>query len=140
MSNCCSTQTESSAVQKKHRCPVNGIECYWVSNTTIKHHIRRPWEWSGEGQSYYFCSDPECDVVYFGEDGSVIERSMLRTSVGQKDQSGDALLCYCYGVTYFDASTNAGAKAFVVDETRRKACACETRNPSGRCCLVDFPK
>lgn len=140
MGECCSTQTADSSIPKRHRCPVNGIEYGSVSNTTIKHHIRNPWDWTGKEQGYYFCSDPECDVVYFGVDGSVIQKSMLRTSVGIKDRSEEALLCYCFGVTYSEASTNPAAKAFVIDETRRQTCACETRNPSGRCCLADFPK
>jgi len=29
-------------------------------------------------------------------------------------------------------------KAFVIQQTKEGLCACESRNPSGRCCLADF--
>ncbi|MCK5920792.1 MAG: hypothetical protein KAG66_07615, partial [Methylococcales bacterium] len=51
-----------------------------------------------------------------------------------------ALLCYCYGVTCQQALNNPDAKAFVLAQTKLKNCACDTRNPSGRCCLKDFSK
>jgi hypothetical protein len=28
----------------------------------------------------------------------------------------------------------------VIEQTRLHNCACDVRNPSGRCCLKDFPK
>ena len=31
-------------------------------------------------------------------------------------------------------------KEFVMAQTKAQNCACEIRNPSGKCCLVDFPK
>lgn len=80
-----------------------------------------------------------CEIVYFGEDGSRILQAQLRTRVGSKQASGDALLCYCYGVTVDDARNDPAARDFVIAETRLGQCACETRNPSGRCCLKDFP-
>jgi hypothetical protein len=107
---------------------------------TIKHHIQEPWKWEKREQGYYFCSDPECSVVYFGDDDTVIDKSALRTPVGIKEQSGGALVCYCFGVTMNEAGRNPDAKAFVVQETKMQTCACEIRNPSGRCCLKDFPK
>ncbi len=41
-------------------------------------------------QALFFCDDPECEVVYFGEDGSTILKSQLRTRVGVKEDSGDS--------------------------------------------------
>ena len=124
----------------KHRCPVNGKEYAAISTTTVKHHVQEPWKWEKWEQGYYFCSDPECSVVYFGDDDTVIDTSALRTPVGIKEQSGRALVCYCFGVTMNEAVRNPDAKAFVVQETKMQTCRCEIRNPSGRCCLKDFPK
>jgi hypothetical protein len=59
--------------------------------------------------------------------------------VGIKEAAADALLCYCYGVTRAVALSDTAARAFVVAQTRRGLCSCETSNPSGRCCLKDFP-
>lgn len=81
-----------------------------------------------------------CQIVYFGEDDSVIKTSALRTLVGIKEKSSNSLLCYCYGITYKDYIKTPNIKSFVVQQTKEKNCACETHNPSGRCCLKDFPK
>lgn len=141
MSDCCSSSScSSNSRPKKYRCPVNGKAYPAVSSTTIKHHIAKPWRWKQKDQVYYFCSDPECEVVYFGEDDSIIKKSGLRTSVGIKENSPEALICYCFGVTQHDAVNNPEIREFVLQETKDKNCACEIRNPSGKCCLKDFPK
>lgn len=139
MTECCSPDRNPATPRNRHACPINGKEYTSVSTTTIKHHISKPWKRNIREQGYYFCTDPECNVVYFGEDNSVIEKSLLRTRVGIKEQSENALVCYCFGVTRTEATTPE-AKAFVLHETKEHACACETRNPSGRCCLSEFPK
>ena len=127
MSDCCAPHP------KKRRCPGNGLECAEVSIRTIAHHIRSPWLWIDAGQRYYYCGDPGCDIVYFGEDGTAIRTSQLR-----KPAKGD-LLCYCFGVTHTDALNSPGIREFVLEKTRLKLCSCETSNLSGRCCLKDFP-
>ncbi|MBA3033207.1 MAG: (2Fe-2S)-binding protein [Gammaproteobacteria bacterium] len=136
MSACC----EASSPSRKRDCPVSGRACAEVSANTITHHLRQAWRWDSTGQHYYFCDDPACDVVYFGEDNSVILKSQLRTTVGVKESSADALLCYCFGVTRAAAQSDLGAREFVVAQTKLGLCSCETSNPSGRCCLKDFPR
>lgn len=140
MSDCCSKSSSSNEVHNTHKCPVNGKEYKGVSDKTILHHIGKPWQWESKQQSYYFCDDPECDVVYFGQDDSVIKKSELRTNVGVKEKSDDALVCYCFGVTTHKATTDPAAKSFVIKKTKDHVCECEARNPSGKCCLKDFPK
>lgn len=140
MSDCCSKSNETDSFPKKYACPANGTEYNSVSTQTIKHHVKTPWMWHPEKQGYYFCSDPDCPVVYFGQDGSVIKSDALRTEVGIKSKSDDALVCYCYGITKADASSDPLARQFVVEEKKNKRCACKARNPSGKCCLADFPK
>lgn len=140
MSNCCSTSSKTQPYPNKHLCPINGKPYRLVSSITVKHHIKAPWSWKENNQGYYFCTDPECHVVYFGEDNSIIDTSSVRTSVGLKDKTDNALICYCFGVTKSDAINNPIAKKFVLNETKQKQCACKTKNPSGKCCLSDFPK
>jgi len=140
MSDCCSSSCSSTSRPKRHQCPANGKTYSAVSFSTILHHISEPWNWEQKDQAYYFCSDPECEVVYFGEDNSIIEKPALRTTVGIKENSMDSLVCYCFGVTYAEAATRPEVREFVLDKTKDKSCACEIRNPSGRCCLKDFPK
>ncbi len=119
-------------------CPGDGRECQEVSVKTILHHIREPWTWIPGASRYYFCSNPDCEVAYFGEDGTVFERSEIRTSFAAKDGSG--LVCHCFGVSREDFDRNPATKDFVVEQTRRGMCSCQTSNPSGRCCLKDFPE
>jgi len=140
MSDCCSTSCSSNEVKKRHICPTNGFEYGQVPSLTIKHQIKSPWSLSLINQGYYFCTDPDCPVVYFGEDNSIIEKSDLRSEIGVKSNSEDALVCYCYGVTKSQANANPNIRNFVIEETKHHQCACEARNPSGKCCLAEFPK
>lgn len=140
MSDCCSKSCTTGVLRNEHICPVNGKQYYEVSVKTVMHHIKEPWQWEQKSPRYYFCDDPECDVVYFGQDDSIIEKSALRTAVGIKQKSDHALVCYCFGVTMHQAVTRPEARAFVIEKTKGHVCECEARNPSGKCCLKDFPK
>ena len=111
-----------------------------VSARTIAHHIKEAWVWQQTAERYFFCDDPLCEVVYFGDDGSTILKSQLRTRVGLKDTSDDSLLCYCFGVSKRDFHNDSSTRDFVVAQTKAGQCSCDTSNPSGRCCLKDFPK
>jgi len=141
MSDCCS---KSNQKFKRQPCPENNKEYGEVPFKTILHHLKTPWDLALKEQIYYFCSDPDCGVVYFGEDNSIIHKNQLRTKVGVKETSDDALICYCFDVSRATAQINVlankKAKAFVVEQTKKSLCSCTTRNPSGKCCLKDFPK
>lgn len=137
MSSCCSAGFDS-AHPRKGRCPVDGRECSEVSARTIAHHIKAPWAWVPSATRYYFCDAPDCDVVYFGDDNSVVLKSQVRTCVGVKERARHDLLCYCFGVTRADYERDPALKGFVVAQTKIGACSCETSNPSGQCCLKDF--
>jgi hypothetical protein len=106
---------------------------------TILHHLHEPWKNDLSSKAYYFCSDKDCDIVYFGQDDSVISKTELRTVVGIKDNSPDRLACYCFGIPFFVAENNGAILDYVKDNTKKALCSCETSNPSGRCCLKDFP-
>jgi len=135
MSNCCT----------KHPCPRCNQNGTVVPTSTIYHHLKQPWKWQAQELTYYFCGNSECELVYFSEDKDelkqdVIEQSQLRINVGIKTQADNDLIFYCYGVSLAEARQEASIKDFVVNMTKQSSCACETRNPSGRCCLKDFPK
>lgn len=136
MSECCESDHE---IPYKHRCPVNGKEYPAVGVRTVLHHLSTPWQKALTSASYYFCSDEHCDVVYFGQDDSVITKAELRTAVGAKENTPDRMLCYCFGVSYAMAKKDRMIVDFVKNKTKHALCSCETSNPSGRCCLKDFP-
>lgn len=134
MPDCCSG---SRAGQRP--CPVSGQLCAVVSRRTVLHHLQAPWSREVREQDYYFCDDPGCPVVYFDRDASTITAEALRTEVGVKALGLDATLCYCFGISFGAAADNPAIREFVVEQTQQGICACEARNPSGRCCLRDFP-
>jgi hypothetical protein len=140
MSDCCSTHESKAAHPKKRPCPNNGLEGAEVSARTISHHLKEAWKWQDKGIRYFFCSDPGCDVVYFGEDDSIITKAQLRTVVGVKEAAHDTPACYCFGVSKADAINNPAIREYVMAQTKRAQCSCDVSNPSGRCCLKDFPR
>ena len=96
---------------------------------------------------YSFCSVRDCSVVYFEDQGNrCFTVDDLRTRVGLKAKEDPIPLCYCFG---FDEShmreelSRTGKNS--VPETiskliREGLCACDARNPSGRCCLGEVNK
>jgi hypothetical protein len=140
MSDISSTTESATAHPKKRCCPDNGLEGTEVSAKTISHHLKQAWQWKDEGVRYFFCADPDCDVVYFGDDDSIITKAQLRTTVGVKETSNDAPACYCFGISKADAINDPGIREYVMSQTKHAQCSCDVSNPSGRCCLKDFPR
>ena len=140
MSDCCSSDKGNTSAPRKQPCPVNLQNYISVELKTILHHIKDSWNTNLKEQGYYFCDDKDCDVVYFGEDKSVITEDQLRTKISAKTEKDDVLICHCFGVSRADAKKNAVIKEFVIQQTKIGNCSCETSNPSGRCCLKGFPK
>ncbi len=123
----------------KQACPACGRAGAEVSARTIAHHIAAAWRWTPSAERHFFCASPACQVVYFGADGATIRQAQLRTRVGIKDADEEAPLCYCFGISRADFRNDPTAKDYVIAQTKAGMCACETHNPSGRCCLKDFP-
>ncbi|MBL1432282.1 MAG: hypothetical protein COC09_03955 [Gammaproteobacteria bacterium] len=140
MSDFCSSSKANLESPKRHGCPKNNKKYGEVSCKTILHHAKEPWNLELREQAYYFCHDPDCEVVYFGIDNSMIQKDQLRTKVGIKETSEDTLICYCFGVSKSEANRNIHVKKFIVEQTKSSLCSCSTYNPSGKCCLKDFPK
>lgn len=134
--NTCDSNTNTFAT-----CPVNGKSYGKVGLRTILHHICKPWNKIFPKQQYYFCTDKDCNVVYFAEDNSRVLRNELRESVGHKSKSPQRTICYCFDIKLSDIERDPQKyKQFVIEKTKLSQCNCETRNPSGKCCLKDFPK
>lgn len=139
MNECCSMACENKPNNSIPICPMCGHRGTTVGLKTLQFHIRQPWLYLlPEQDVYYFCQQPNCTVVYFSPNGVKIEKAGLRTRIGIKDECVDTLRCYCFGITKAEA-TDKNVKAFVIRQTKAGMCACETANPSGKCCLKDFP-
>jgi len=107
---------------------------------TIFHHVTFPDVLDITTDSYYFCSDETCSVGYFSQQGKTIFKNQLRVFIKPENTK----LCYCFDITQeqyinsFKNKSSARIKNFIVEKTKVGDCACEVRNPSGRCCLADF--
>lgn len=136
MSDCCSKHN----AKDRSVCPECNADCAPVKLRTLYHQIRFPENQKLTPDDYYFCSDKDCSTAYFSSDGICISKSLL---VNRQTVQNDTL-CYCFDISsacYLAAlrSHTAGQiKDFVVQRTQSSECACEIRNPSGKCCLAKF--
>lgn len=97
--------------------------------------------------NWRFCAGADCRVVYFAEEGDVVfTTGDLRLRVGLKEREDPIPLCYCFGFDEADvreeiACTGASAVPQKISAiVKQGLCACETRNPSGACCLGEVVK
>lgn len=146
MSSCCESSTLMS-VKKKAYCPKCSEEQNLTSYKTVLHQLRNPYAKDlNEQGTYYFCRNQNCDAVYFDVEQNVYSMEDVRHEIGQKMTSPSRKICYCFDVTYeqvadeFSKYGESRIKEFVKAQTKAKNCACEIRNPAGKCCLADFPK
>jgi len=137
---CCSSEGRAPP---RLACPACGNSAEGVSHTTLLHQLRNPLHTELCDAPYYFCATADCDTVYFNAAAEQFSRDALRQPVGQKSHQADHLLCYCFDIRYGEIADSKRARLcydFVVQQTAAKRCACEQRNPSGKCCLRDFPR
>jgi len=135
MSEACCSVTPSEA--RGSSCPASGFEGRPVAWTTVAALVkgRVP-----PKQEFRLCRDSECDVVYYGSTGTLLSASELGVQPGFKHGSG-GLVCYCFLHTEADIERQLRetGKTDVFESIKSEVeagnCACEVRNPSGKCCL-----
>jgi CopZ-like zinc binding protein len=150
MSNCCNTnQAEGSCAtivaeersDKDSGCGGCGIEGRAVERQTLLHHVKHDFLDRVNGESYRFCSDSDCEVVYFGDRGTRFLVDDLRELVSTKTEGNKRPICYCFGFTEGDARQQIERTGQSTSPTtisrliKAGMCACEVRNPAGVCCL-----
>lgn len=133
--SCCNTKKERT------NCPECGQNCFPVSRQTMLHQIQFPENQNIVENDYTFCTNRDCSVGYFSP-----FHVILKTGLRAFQSNRSTMLCHCFDIdesayrTALDDGRAELIKAFVVQQTKEKLCACESRNPSGRCCLVNFRK
>ncbi len=141
MSDCCSVKGKTSAPAVAI-CPANGARSKRVDMLTVKSLVRQLALGMPHTQ-YYFCEAQDCDVVYFALDSQapVFRLADLLVRVGVKETADPIPVCYCFGFTRGDihdeiAETGRSTIAERISgEVKAGNCACEVKNPSGKCCL-----
>jgi len=85
--------------------------------------------------------------VYFGEDGTILGTSDVRVIPSFKGRpSHNDLVCYCFLYSRKDIEVELKASGDttiferISAEVKAGNCACEVRNPSGKCCLGDVKR
>lgn len=98
-------------------------------------------------REYRFCESASCGTVYYSTDGEwAFTAADLRQRVGLKSGTDpSAPVCYCFGFTVGDLETEDRASTLTIPDRVRqlvkaRMCACEVRNPSGRCCLAEIAR
>ncbi|WP_372741011.1 hypothetical protein [Neptunomonas sp.] len=148
MSNCCSASATEAKTGKLQaaECPSCSNRMKPVKRIVLMHQVTAPLNQTIPSDQFFFCSDADCPVVYFSKAGFVIETAQMRGEVGLKSTDENRMICYCFDITYsrvmeeIEQTGHSASKAFVVEQTKLKNCACDIRNPSGKCCLKEFPK
>lgn len=93
-------------------------------------------------QEFHLCREPACPAVYVGSRGTVLGVETLRIRPGFKT-GGEGWVCYCFNYRRqdFERERARGEKgqilAAIGSRVGRGDCACDVRNPSGRCCLPE---
>jgi Zinc binding domain len=147
MSDCCSVNAKIGTMPAILPCPGNGTRSKMVDMLTVKSLVRTLPLGLPDTQ-YYFCDASDCDVVYFASevDAPMFRREDLIVRVGAKEIVDPITICYCFGFTRQDIgdeirSTGKSTLAKrIAAEVEAGRCACEVKNPSGKCCLGDVTR
>lgn len=159
--------TMESETAKRVMCPYCGNQGKRVSPVTLRALLKEPFvegiaalgrsccgstEPSGcrpttADTGWRFCDTQDCDTVYFAEEGDArFTRSQLKVAVGVKETAGERPLCYCFGhsIASIKHELRTKGRSDALDDIRAKmkdpGCRCETKNPSGACCLGSVTK
>ena len=97
--------------------------------------------------NYNFCAARDCSIVYFEDKGSQqFTVDDLRIRVGLKVKGDPIPVCYCFGFDEkhirdeIEQTGNTIVPENVSRLIREGLCACDSRNPSGMCCLGEVNK
>jgi hypothetical protein len=142
--DCCPPDEDTDS---KLTCPECETEARSVSYETMYHLLEQftVREVNPE-QTYGVCRERSCSVLYFSSDHSQTwQTSETRTTVGFKQPENDSPhpVCYCFGYTEeniaeeIEDTGESTVAEWITERVQNEECACEYKNPTGRCCLGD---
>lgn len=152
--DCCSTKTtelhqigSELEIDIRTKCAsCAGVSRFVKKQTMLLMLKPELFEQIGDGQ-YYFCASSDCEIVYFPEaEGTRFYKTDLRVRIGVKEKQDPKPLCYCFGFDESDfrdeikATGQTTISTRIVKMVKAGMCACDTRNPSGACCLGEITK
>ena len=134
--DCCALAEDRSA--DVQGCPACGCRGQSVESSTVAALVAGLLP---ARQAFWLCRDRDCEVVYFGDAAASVLVSDLRFLPAFKSESPEALVCYCFlhARSEIESELRHDGISTLADRIAVKVkageCACEVRNPSGRCCL-----
>ncbi len=134
-------QSLNNESTKKLICPIcaevgKKVELFTVRSLTKEDFIPMIQE-----SDYFFCTNPDCEVIYYSLSQEVIRKHQIKTRVGLKEKESPRPVCYCFGHTIEDIHNEISEKGKttlekeIADKIQAGLCHCEDANPEGRCCL-----
>lgn len=110
----------------------------------MKHLLRYAVARRLEPDLFFYCGNPDCDIVYLrlDEAGSVespaevFRRNDIKERARPFASGSERLVCYCFGYTVGKIEDDARSgpnlvPAAIAAEVRAGNCACEVMNPKG---------
>ena len=118
-------------------CPVCKIPGQKVRKVTVEHQVRPGVEI--EGEQFYLCRTPECEVAYYTPDGKVtITQDQLVNKIWFKNVPPPVTICYCANVTEEEILHHVAVAqcCSTLEDIKRHTgantgCECLTKNPAG---------
>ena len=141
----CCLVTEKTEAPAKAECPISKTLSRKVQRRTVEHLVKAESVGSIQNVQYYYCTAPDCSVVYFPiENAPPITQSNINAKVFSKDGGEDVNVCYCFEWKrgrIKDEIVRTGkstASLQIAREVKAGTCACDVKNPKGECCLGDI--
>jgi hypothetical protein len=122
-------------------CPSCGAAGRQVKAETVRSLMRKERLGDITEDGYFFCGTPECETVYFTEDGRTFLKADLSVRVGIKETSAPRPICYCFGHSMegiaeeIRLTGKSEAAQDIRARMKEEGCSCATKNPQGSCCL-----
>lgn len=91
-------------------------------------------------QVFRLCSDSQCEAVYYGSAGSILGIEDVKELPHSKKEAR-GMLCFCFQFRRQDLESeikqwgDTKIPEEITSQIKAGNCACEVRNPTGRCCL-----
>ena len=138
MDDCCTPPSRNAPTSE---CPTCGTPGKAVKVITLKALlVPQALATLAPRESYRFCPEAGCEVVYFGNSG-VYRQADVKVPVYQKDPGPEVPVCYCFGHPRAELTraleTGGGPllERSIREHIAAGRCGCEVNNPQGSCCL-----
>lgn len=127
-------------------CPSSGTPGKAVEHITLRSLVAPTSQGLIHEGPWFYCSEPNCSVVYFDGGGATIDKEYLTVRVGTKERVSPRPICYCFGHTVEDIESDvehSGSSPIpdsITEKCRKGLHRCEETNPQGSCCLGNVRK